>query len=308
MLKHRLISFVVLLSLFCTIVFVENFYVSTFAAAILALPMSYFAVYEFLNMTENIGYGGFKKIGGWLAVIFTLCYIVKYGLVSNIPVPYPIFAVFFWFMILKNISDKDKLKRVLMTAVAFFMIMAPLSFVIEFLFQISQLIDVKGNLEFVRSPFSKMVLLYIILVTKAGDTGAYCTGMICNKLNGGKNHPVVPKVSPKKSIEGVIGGIFLSVVVSYLFLMDYNIKMIILGGDSKILVVILPLFYGVLLYFGGFFGDLVESSLKRTCGVKDSGNILPGMGGVLDVVDSLLVAVPVFILVRLLINNVIKLF
>ncbi len=304
MLKHRLISFTILLSLFFTIVFCSNFYVSTIAAAILALPMSYFAVYEFLNMTENIGYGGFKKTGGWLAVIFTLCCIIESLGYFFIMGRLALFAVVFWLMILKNIGNVEKIKKTLMTAVAFFMIMAPLGIIISYLFfngfiEVDNVVKVHGT--------NKLILLYVILVTKAGDTGAYCTGMICNKISGGKNHPVVLKVSPKKSVEGVVGGIFLSVIVSYLLMINSDINYIFVG-EKNTMSVIIPLFYGIVLYFGGFFGDLVESSLKRTCGVKDSGNILPGMGGVLDVVDSLLVAVPIFCIAQLIISQIEKCF
>ena len=306
MLKHRLISFTILLSLFFTIVFCSNFYISTIAAAILALPMSFFAVYEFLKMTENIGYGGFKKTGGWLAVIFTSWFVCLGTFGINLNNFIAVVIAIFWLIILKNIGDKEKIKRVLFTLAAFFMVMLPLSLLYKYLFTFG--VTSKVCLDFSNSDFemifksNRMMLLYIILVTKAGDTGAYCTGMLCNKISGGKNHPVVPKVSPKKSVEGVIGGIVLSVAVSYLLYFSIPqiknyIPLVKFGENIKIVMtVIIPLFYGLVLYFGGFFGDLVESSLKRTCGVKDSGNILPGMGGVLDVVDSLLIALPIFFL------------
>jgi len=116
----------------------------------------------------------------------------------------------------------------------------------------------------------------LLLMTKLGDIGAYIVGMTLGKT------PLLPKISPKKTIEGAIGGLFFSIlgaIVSKHWL-----------GASYLHAVSLGLFLGVL----GQLGDLSESLIKRDCGVKDSGTVLPGMGGFLDEMDSLLFTAPVF--------------
>ena len=119
-----------------------------------------------------------------------------------------------------------------------------------------------------------MWLLYLCLVTKATDTGGYIVGTLTAKLPGG-NHKIAPSVSPKKSYEGLLGGILLSLAVSWIF---YR-----LSPQGPLYWYILA---AVLLSLGSFFGDLTESAVKRFCNIKDSGSFVPGMGGAFDVLDS----------------------
>lgn len=127
------------------------------------------------------------------------------------------------------------------------------------------------------------LVLFIILVTKAADVGGFFIGTAFGK------HPLLPKVSPKKSIEGTIGGLILSGVVAVL-LRPFLPPVLLAMPVSYIFCV--GLFFGSL----GQLGDLSESMIKRDCNVKDSGKFLPGTGGVLDMIDSLLFSVPAFYL------------
>jgi phosphatidate cytidylyltransferase len=120
-----------------------------------------------------------------------------------------------------------------------------------------------------------LVLTTLILVWST-DTFAYYTGKSIGKK------PLAPKVSPKKTWEGAIGGVagaFLVAIVLKLLVLDF-----LLWAD----VAIIALITGIVSQLG----DLAESRLKRSAGVKDSGTILPGHGGVLDRLDALIVAVP----------------
>ena len=121
--------------------------------------------------------------------------------------------------------------------------------------------------------------------TKIGDIGAYVTGSLSNKITKGKNHKLIPSISPGKSWEGVFGGLILSIVFSLL---------VFPWAFGKEIPFWISLIFGTVLFFGGAAGDLAESSLKRMCEIKDSGNIIPGIGGVLDLVDSLLLNTPIF--------------
>ena len=123
---------------------------------------------------------------------------------------------------------------------------------------------------------------FILLVTKSGDIGALFVGS-----RFGKN-PLLPRVSPNKSVEGSLGSIGFSVVTAVLF-RSFLPEFV---HFSTIHVALMGAFFGAL----GQLGDLSESLIKRDCNVKDSGKLLPGMGGVLDVIDSLLFSAPAFYL------------
>jgi phosphatidate cytidylyltransferase len=135
----------------------------------------------------------------------------------------------------------------------------------------------------------KYYFLFLIIITKIGDIGAYTVGMTSSKIMKNGNHKILPKISPKKSWEGTIGGLFFSITASIMFCSFY--PSIIPTSMNKYMFSIIA---GLLLFIGGFIGDLTESALKRACEVKDSGKIIPGMGGALDVIDSLLLNAPLF--------------
>ena len=117
-------------------------------------------------------------------------------------------------------------------------------------------------------------LLFLCLATKATDSGGYIAGTLTSKLPKG-NHKIAPSLSPKKSWEGLFGGIALSLTVGWLFFK--------FAGYA-------PLWWylgtAFMLSLGSFFGDLAESAVKRMCNIKDSGHWVPGMGGAFDVLDS----------------------
>ena len=124
-------------------------------------------------------------------------------------------------------------------------------------------------------PLSVFILLW------ANDTGAYCTGSLLGR------HKLFPRISPAKSWEGSIGGGVLSIIVAAL-IGYYGAN----GAGTKGMDIMVWIGLGVVVVVFGTWGDLVESLFKRTIGVKDSGKILPGHGGMLDRFDSSLLAIP----------------
>lgn len=135
------------------------------------------------------------------------------------------------------------------------------------------------------------LLLGVFLFIWLYDSGAYCVGMLLGR------HRLFERISPKKSWEGVIGGIAASIAGAYVTYYQF---------DEIFRVPELTTWVGlsVVVAVAATFGDLVESLIKRTVGVKDSGNIMPGHGGILDRIDSLLLVAPaVLIYLMLIIPN-----
>jgi len=126
------------------------------------------------------------------------------------------------------------------------------------------------------------MLLLIVAVTKLADIGAYTVGSAIGR------HKLIPWISPGKTWEGLAGGIVFAVAGTLIFFEFFNIENSMLH-DGLTGCLLVEVGFGVLLAIGGLVGDLSVSMFKRDAGVKDSGVLLPGMGGLLDVMDSLLV-------------------
>ena len=143
------------------------------------------------------------------------------------------------------------------------------------------LVDTSGN------PSSASYIIYLIAVTKLTDTGAYLVGSMIGK------NKMVPHVSPGKTWQGFGGAILFAVVGSYVLCltMGENIPLIT-PLHAGLLAVVLALF--------GVLGDLAESILKRSLEVKDSGHVMPGIGGFLDLIDSVIFTAPVFFIYLLI--------
>ncbi len=133
-------------------------------------------------------------------------------------------------------------------------------------------------------------MLYLIVITKFSDMGAYLTGSLIGK------HPLVPHIGPKKTWEGFFGALVFSVTGSYVMLGLMPNKLWLINNWHGAVL-------GLLLGFAAIIGDLAESIIKRSCGVKDSGKMLPGIGGALDLIDSLLFTAPLlFFYMRLVLR------
>ncbi len=121
-------------------------------------------------------------------------------------------------------------------------------------------------------------IIWLLIVIFANDTGAFYTGTFFGK------RLLAPNISPKKTIEGSLGGVSASIIVGFIFCQiffdDLSLSFLTMPGSF-------------LLAVSGQIGDLFESAMKRASGIKDSGRILPGHGGMLDRIDGLLPAIPV---------------
>ena len=125
---------------------------------------------------------------------------------------------------------------------------------------------------------STVIIIWVVLITKATDIGAFIVGCSCGE------HRFLPTVSPKKTCEGVGGGILAAILVDGLFYAGFHAHMPLSFAMS--------VFFAVCLAWGAVLSDLIESLIKRHLSVKDSGRVIPGIGGILDLVDSLLLNAP----------------
>lgn len=133
----------------------------------------------------------------------------------------------------------------------------------------------------VREDAGSGALISIIILTAAADIGAYAFGKKWGK------HKLAPKVSPGKTWQGYLGGLIsVTLVIVAIVFLEFGASYVS-AGELLILIS-----FGVVFHMLSVLGDLTESMLKRTRGLKDSSNILPGHGGVLDRVDALLVVIP----------------
>ncbi len=132
------------------------------------------------------------------------------------------------------------------------------------------------------SETGRLLILYLLIVVKMTDVGAFFVGSLLGK------HKLIPRISPGKTWEGLAGGIIVAVVASCSFCYIVEGKFGLIGMSMTHAVVL-----GIILAIAGVLGDLFESMIKRSAKMKDSGAVIPGMGGVLDVIDSLLFGAPV---------------
>jgi len=132
-----------------------------------------------------------------------------------------------------------------------------------------------------RFGFGINYLLYLLAIIAAADIGAYFIGYFFGKTL------LAPQISPKKTIEGLVGGVLFAMLVAVI-----GAKLLAITGFKLVLVLTLVL----LTILWSVIGDLFESVLKRQANVKDSGQLLPGHGGIYDRIDSLTAATPIFTL------------
>lgn len=229
------------------------------------LVLSTLALFEFYKMVKIGGIRPHRNVGLFASVvIFSLnaaYYFYQFELKYLLLIVPLIFSVFILELYKKN---KIPFANISYTFVGFIFVTIPFCF----FFSLGFLADF--NTYNFHLPLAFLLLLW------ASDTGAYLFGVKFGKTRLFERH------SPKKSWEGFLGGMFTSVLVSYIISTQFIEMSPLIWGGMAILIVTF-----------GTLGDLVESMLKRSLDVKDSGTLLPGHGGFLDRFDGLLIAAPV---------------
>ncbi len=255
MLIKRIISSVVLISIITGVIFCN------WLCALVVTLFIITGLYEYFTMLEKKGINIYKYFGIGMGTIIPLSIMFKFEPTRNWELLFIVLALFF--LILMQFKRRDNHGVIVDISTTLFGILY-VSWFFSFLIKIRYL---SGGLGY---------LAALLLIVKLGDIGAFLVGSKWGK------HPLLPRISPKKTLEGAIGGLVFSILGALIS------KCFLPFGYGQLLII------AVSLAVLGQLGDLSESLLKRDCQVKDSGNIFPGMGGVLDEIDSLLFSAPVF--------------
>jgi phosphatidate cytidylyltransferase len=182
-------------------------------------------------------------------------------------------ATFLWFMTVPPAHRKDSVANIGLTVLGVLWIPA-----------------LAGALLMILTAFGREVVIAVVALTFVFDTAAFLIGSVW----GGSfvQRPLAPATSPRKSIEGLVGASVITVIVSMAFVTAFVDVAPGIFADGRVNAMLL----GVVVSLAATFGDLAESLAKRDLGVKDMGSILPGHGGVLDRIDSLLFVAPAALL------------
>jgi len=255
-LKKRVITGIVL----GIVIFASIFNYTTAIIVIIAFIL--IGLYEFFQMLENKGIYPFKIFGMIIGFLIPLSISLSFSLKIEHQFFFVISGLIFLFL-LQFLRRSTDMATVGISTTIFGILY--ISWCLSFLIRIRQL------------PYGEYLLLGIILITKSADSIAYIVGSLWGK------HLLIKRISPKKTWEGSLAAFFTSILVSVLCkgFMGFSL--------SKALIC------GMLVGILGQLGDLSESLIKRDCGVKDSGQI-PGLGGVLDILDSIIFVSPAFYL------------
>ncbi|MFH1457612.1 MAG: phosphatidate cytidylyltransferase [Candidatus Omnitrophota bacterium] len=218
-------------------------------------------LFEFFGMLEHKGISIYKYFGIGVGAVIPFSLIFRFELTKSWELLFVSLALLF--LIVMQFRRRENSGVIVGISTTLFGILY-VSWFLSFLIKIRYL---PGGIGLISS---------ILLITKLGDIGAYLVGSRFGK------RPLIRRISPNKSVEGALGGLVFSIlgaILSKTFLNFSYVHLLFIG-----------FFFGVLSQLG----DLSESLMKRDCQIKDSGNIFPGLGGVLDTVDSLLFTAPVF--------------
>jgi len=269
MLKYRVITG----GLFLTLVAVLYIWAPVWVVGLFLLGLSALALLEMVDLVKSAGYPALK----WTCLGLTLLWMWSAWSAESGMEPWnqlralmPVISV--WVVCLGCLFRSDQSKS-LEKLTGSFVSLAYIAGLLPYIMMIL-LLGLDGE-------DGRSLLLYGVLVIKFTDMGAYFVGTAIGK------HKMIPTISPAKTWEGVIGGVLVAMAVSVLIMWLYTFE---LSGYSFRLTDALFLGFGLAVL--GVVGDLVESMLKRSAKLKDSGNWLKGMGGILDVLDSLLFALP----------------
>ncbi len=258
LLRRIITSAVLILFVIATIFIFPNWFFCFAVTLMIGLGL-----YEFFEMVGKKGIFVYRYFGIGMGVLLPVIIYLKYG--GFVPDLEPFLIVIIsLFVFILQFTRRDNSHALIGISITILGILY-ISWFFSFMIRLKYL---SGG---------AYLVSFLLLVTKSGDIGAYFIGNLIGR------HNLIPRISPKKTVEGTIGGFILSIAVAFL-------SKGLLPSPSLIDLVVLGALLGVLSQIG----DLSESLVKRDCQVKDAASYLPGLGGILDVIDSLLFTTPIF--------------
>lgn len=267
-LQTRVVLGIIMFAAFFGVLFLDSILGTDIGFGCLATLAGIIGLYEFYNIVGKNGFSPFRisgiVTGVWLFVAYW------FSVRKNFSVDYhflrqEIFvALIFWLLLIQTFtrSTKDAVKNISVTIFGILYIFFLLSFAI--------------TLRYLHN--GVCILVMVLLVSKFGDIGGYLLGRKYGK------HKLAKVISPNKTIEGACFSLLFSVLIAVIFSLIPAIKVFSLKWSVV---------FGIIVGFSALLGDLAESLLKRDANVKDAGNLVPAFGGILDVIDCLLISMPV---------------
>ncbi|MDB6057366.1 MAG: Phosphatidate cytidylyltransferase [Verrucomicrobiales bacterium] len=277
---RRLTSFVVLWAVLLGSLFSGNKFISDTVFLLIMALLTWAGLVEFYGIVRRLGLSCYSKWGifaGLLLICATFLFFTQRlgkditpGRVNDFETSLLIFFVLG--LCIRQFVSKQTTAGVVAISTTLFGLMY-VAWLLNFIQKINFFPGVDGH----------YYVLYFILVTKFSDCGAYLVGSLIGK------HKMIPRISPGKTWEGFGGAIVVSTIASVVF---FELGGSHLYGMTMQHAIIL----GVILSAAAVVGDLIESLFKREAGLKDSGQLFPGIGGILDLLDSLLFNAPLMYL------------
>jgi len=277
---RRLISSLVLWTIVLTSLFSSNKLLSDTVFVVLILLLAVTGLAEFYGLVakrELVCFSGWGIFGGILLIVGTFLNLTGHVGTSGSPARVNDFETSFLILFVLGLClcqffSRSNTAGILAISTTLFGLMY-VPWLLNFIQKINFFPGVDGH----------YYLLYFVLITKFSDTGAYSVGSLIGR------HKMIPRISPGKTWEGFGGAILFSTLASLLFVHFFGHKMAGMNWKHAIIL-------GVTLSVSAVVGDLIESLFKREAGVKDSGKFFPGIGGILDLLDSLLFNAPIMYL------------
>jgi phosphatidate cytidylyltransferase len=277
---RRLLSSLVLWTIVLTALFSSNRLISDYVFLVIMVFLAVSGLAEFYGLAAKRGLVCFERwgiLGGALLMIGTFLNLTGVLGTSGSPARVNDFETTFLILFVLGLCARQFASRLntsplLAIGTTLFGLMY-VPWLLNFIQKINFFPGVEGH----------YYLLYFLVLTKSSDTGAYAVGSLFGR------HKMIPRISPGKTWEGFAGAIGATILASLLMAHFLGHRM---AGMNSLHAIVLGLFLGL----AAVLGDLIESLFKREAAVKDSGHFFPGIGGILDLLDSLLFNAPIMYL------------
>jgi phosphatidate cytidylyltransferase len=277
---RRLASTIVLWTIVLTAIFSQNPVIANYVFLLLMIGLAGAGLWEFYGLIEKRGLKCFKWWGltAGIALMASTHYYVTHAqghqLMASKPNDFEtgVLVLFVLGLCLRQLFDRNNTQG-----------FAGIATTLMGLMYVPWLLNFIQKINYISGIDGRFFVLYLLIVTKFSDIGAYCVGSLFGR------HKMIPRISPGKTWEGFAGAVLVSTGAS--------VAMVLLAGSRlKELNVGHAIVIGLILSLGAVVGDLIESAFKREAGVKDSGRLFPGIGGILDLIDSPLFNAPLLYL------------